>query len=484
MQTPTGLICVEKNGEQSIKRHHAKVGIMNNNALKSVAQPGIKPVLTSLALSITLTLSGTALAQAVEVTGDVIDVVDTASGSGTQSLYFDSQGLILQGDSTLDQPVMQLLDSASGGMVEINAAQSQVGIIGPGGETFLNTENSSISGNLGVTGQVSGAGLSSSDGLTVTGSSVLTGSLSVTGATTLNASGSNRLITDGTSARMVNGTNNMTVSATEVSSAFQRGGVSATIKMSNPGGGLPGGVAINAAGAGTSGAEASFTMTNTTTGSTHGLFVRSTETVLSGGTSSTALTLSDGGMVVTDSTNNDTFTVSNAAAARIGNAALAGSLAISNGSGANSVLLNGVANTITGTTSTTLRGGSTTLTLNNSGADLGGAQLHNVAAGTAPTDAVNVSQLRDWTGGLSERIDAVAERAYAGIASVSALAAIPTPAPGKRFTVGVGAGTYNGESAAAIGFRGALTESVGMTAGVSQNSASKTAANVGIGYSW
>lgn len=85
---------------------------------------------------------------------------------------------------------------------------------------------------------------------------------------------------------------------------------------------------------------------------------------------------------------------------------------------------------------------------------------------------------------LDRRVDKVDERASAGIASVAALAALPAPAHGKRFSVGAGLGNYSSESAVAVGFRAAITESTSVTAGVSRNTASKTAANLGVGYSW
>lgn len=85
---------------------------------------------------------------------------------------------------------------------------------------------------------------------------------------------------------------------------------------------------------------------------------------------------------------------------------------------------------------------------------------------------------------VDRRIDKVEEVANAGVASVAALAAIPAPAYGKRFSVGAGLGNYSSESAVAVGFRAAITESTSVTAGVSRNTASKTAANLGVGYSW
>ena len=146
---------------------------------------------------------------------------------------------------------------------------------------------------------------------------------------------------------------------------------------------------------------------------------------------------------------------------------------------------------------TTITGGTITGSL-----DAAGTVVSNVGDGVAGSDAVNVSQLNAMQGAsgaalnnfanevdsrfnaVDRRIDKVEEVANAGVASVAALAAIPSPAYGKRFSVGAGLGNYASESAVAVGFRAAITESTSVTAGVSRNTASKTAANLGVGYSW
>jgi len=115
---------------------------------------------------------------------------------------------------------------------------------------------------------------------------------------------------------------------------------------------------------------------------------------------------------------------------------------------------------------TVLSGGttSTTLTLNNTGAAFantatgGPARVTGVADGVYPYDAVNVSQLN----GLKKDI----ERAYAGVASISALSAIPATAAGKRFAIGAGYGYFEGENAIAIGVKARLGENFNIQAGV------------------
>jgi autotransporter adhesin len=130
------------------------------------------------------------------------------------------------------------------------------------------------------------------------------------------------------------------------------------------------------------------------------------------------------------------------------------------------------------TTKTVISGGttSTSLTLDDSGATLATvatgapAQLHGVADGTAPNDAVNVKQLTDaiasFTGGggigsgeisrldgridrLEGKIKEIAKKAYGGTALSMALAA-PTPVQAGQVQMGFGIGNFNGESALAL----------------------------------
>lgn len=437
--------------------------------------------------------TGVFAADTTIVTDDGNTTLQVTSGGGV----LGQPGLNVFGDSTAGAaPVIRAIDTSTFTGVEVDGGNAQVNILGPGGgTTSIGTVSSNIAGDVTVDGglQVTGVGVApGSPALDVTGNAVvagntaLTGTLSATGATTLNTGGANTITADGTSARLESGGNSLAVSGTGVA-------VNAT-----------GSVTLNASGAQGSGVVSSVTMTNTTTGVAHGLFVRSTETTLSGGTNSTTITLNDNGMTVSDSNPavGDTFRVTNAGVATVGNGSLAGTLVVTNGAGGDRARIDGVANTITGSTSTTLTGGSTTLALTNTGAalnanlDMGGtSRITGLANGTAGTDAVNLNQLNSAVSSsstatnaridaLGQRVDKLEERSYAGIASVAALAAIPAPPPGKRYTIGAGVGTYGGKDAMAIGFRGAVTDRVSVTLGVSHNSVNKTAANAGVGYSW
>lgn len=440
-----------------------------------------------------------------------------ATTSGFLTATIEQQGLIIQSTDPSESASVRAFGDAGSIAVLDGSAGTLYLSDGLGGSTTIGTTSSNIGGDMTVgdrliisnTNNIGGAALqvtgdtSLTGNVTATGNASVGGTLSVTGETTLNSGGTNQVVVDATSARLVSGAGSVAVGA--------------------------GGASVFASGAQNDPVQASVLVQNTTSGNTHGLIVGTTETTLSGGATSTTVTLSDAGMRVSDSTNGDTFAVSNAGVARLGNDALAGSLSISNGTpGGNHTVLNGVTNSISGSTSTTVTGGTATLTLNNnaslvgtttasvsgggttltlnaSGASLGGAQLHNVAAGTAGTDAVNVNQLNSAVGSvaadvvavdnrvtevnrrvnhLNNRVDDLRDRSYGGIASVAALAAVPAPPPGKRFTIGAGVGHYSGENAIAVGFRGAVSDAVSVTLGVSHNSSGTTASNAGVGFSW
>nr|WP_313370092.1 YadA-like family protein [Achromobacter animicus] len=166
-------------------------------------------------------------------------------------------------------------------------------------------------------------------------------------------------------------------------------------------------------------------------------------------------------------------------------------------------------------------------------------QLTNVAAGTQNTDAVNVGQLNPVVAGMgggahidtaagavtgpayqldgqtyynvgdalgsldtgvqrnreglarldnridqtNRAIDDVARNAYSGIAANTALTMIPEVDPGKRFALGLGAATYRGYQAVAVGASARVNDRVKLKAGVGMASGGPTA-GIGASMQW
>ncbi|MBO7080567.1 MAG: YadA-like family protein [Neisseriaceae bacterium] len=125
----------------------------------------------------------------------------------------------------------------------------------------------------------------------------------------------------------------------------------------------------------------------------------------------------------------------------------------------------------------------------NSNVDMGGNQIHNVATGTAPTDAVNVAQLRqevanggqDW----NPRINQVENHANAGTAQAIATAGLPQVyLPGKNL-IAIGGGVYRGESGYAVGFSSISDNGSWIfKATGSGNSRGNFGGSAAVGYQW
>ena len=159
--------------------------------------------------------------------------------------------------------------------------------------------------------------------------------------------------------------------------------------------------------------------------------------------------------------------------------------------------------TATNVTATTVKAGNTTInnngmtiqngpTITQNNVSMGGQQIHNVAAGTAATDAVNVSQLKQTEANfdqklnhLNGRIGEVAQDANAGIAMALAAASLPQAyLPGKSM-MAIAGGTYRGEQGYAIGFSTVTDDGKWIIkANASGNTQGHYGAAVGAGYMW
>ena len=125
--------------------------------------------------------------------------------------------------------------------------------------------------------------------------------------------------------------------------------------------------------------------------------------------------------------------------------------------------LTGLASVTTGNT-TINNGGLTvktgdanrTITVQDGNVNMGGNQIHNVAPGTAPTDAVNVSQLQqtgraiNQLGSSLDKLGTRVDRVGANSAALAALHPLDFD-PDDKLDFAVGAGNYSGANAVALG---------------------------------
>lgn len=119
-------------------------------------------------------------------------------------------------------------------------------------------------------------------------------------------------------------------------------------------------------------------------------------------------------------------------------------------------------------------------------------QVTGVAAGTANSDAVNVSQLKAMEGqqamqmgALQSQIGDVARIAYSGVAMAFAMSGtyMPTLYPGEK-ALGVGVGGYRGYGAVGVNFK-ALNKEGNMSWGAGVSTTGREwGINAGIGWKW
>mgnify|MGYP001778785475 CR=1 FL=1 len=105
--------------------------------------------------------------------------------------------------------------------------------------------------------------------------------------------------------------------------------------------------------------------------------------------------------------------------------------------------------------------------ISNGNVSMGGQQIHDVAAGTKPTDAVNVSQLGGVVNGVNNaitRLDSRVDRVGAGASALAALHPLEFD-PEDKLNFAAGFGHYRSTNAAAIGAFYQPTESVRFNVG-------------------
>ena len=130
--------------------------------------------------------------------------------------------------------------------------------------------------------------------------------------------------------------------------------------------------------------------------------------------------------------------------------------------------------------------------INETGINMSGNRITNVANGVEAGDAVNVGQLGRVAGELQGQVNNLRNDLHrqdrklsAGVAAAMATASLPQAyLPGKTM-MGMAAGTWNGESGMAIGFSG-ITDNGKWVYKLSGNSTSRGdyGGAVGVGYQW
>lgn len=110
-------------------------------------------------------------------------------------------------------------------------------------------------------------------------------------------------------------------------------------------------------------------------------------------------------------------------------------------------------------------------------------RLTNLAAGRNATDAVNMQQFQQGMQQVQRDLSSVARGAYSGVAAATALTMIPDVDLGKTLAIGVGAGTYKGYQAVALGASARISANLKVKIGAG-HSADGTSVGCGVSYQW
>ncbi|SUU34627.1 autotransporter adhesin [Actinobacillus seminis] len=142
-------------------------------------------------------------------------------------------------------------------------------------------------------------------------------------------------------------------------------------------------------------------------------------------------------------------------------------------------------NTVLNSKGVTIGSGANQVELTENGLNNGGNRITNVAPGQAPTDAVNVSQLRGQMGNVYHQMNKMGKDLRGGIAGSNAAATLPQVyMPGKSM-VAASAGTFKGENAFAVGYsRVSDNGKLILKLQGNANSRGNVGGGVGIGYQW
>jgi len=453
VQTLNDTAVTYTNGTQGGTLATVNAGTVNIGGASDIGGAGV-----GSATAGTLNVNGANGTSVFSVNGTTGDV--TATGTvNSNKLSAGAGGLTVTGAANLNGGIqtnnaainagsgsISTTGTVSGGSLTGNSLTAGAGGLSSAGVANLNggiqTNNASInagSGSISTTGTVSGGSVTGNSvtagagGLSSAGMAKLNGGMtvvgvsnSVTGTTTLQSSndaGANALVVGATKTETIAG------SAMSYGTAVTGGlkvdgdlGVTGAIHASNAGTGtaLVAGnniVYVNNSSAGISVVNPQ--------GNAHGIVVTGTETVISGGTSSTSLTLNDDG-----ATFRNTAT------------------------GGGPVRVTGVAN---------------------------GVNAYD-AVNKSQLDQVNTN-LNTRIDGVNNRINHLQDRVYGGIAGVAAMASIPAPRAGHNYSIGIGYGNFGNQNAMAFGGKANIADNFQVAANLGYGS-SNLSVGVGAGFSW
>ncbi|SUB33486.1 autotransporter adhesin [[Pasteurella] mairii] len=172
-----------------------------------------------------------------------------------------------------------------------------------------------------------------------------------------------------------------------------------------------------------------------------------------------------------------------------------GNIVISKSAGSNDVTYNlardinvdqvRAGNTVLNNKGVTIGSGANPVELTENGLNNGGNRITNVAPGQAPTDAVNVSQLRGQMGNVYQQMNKMDKDLRGGIAGAMAAAGLyHATIPGKSM-VSAGVGSYRDQGALAVGYsRLSDNGKLGVKLSINANTRGDTGAAASIGYQW
>ena len=123
--------------------------------------------------------------------------------------------------------------------------------------------------------------------------------------------------------------------------------------------------------------------------------------------------------------------------------------------------------------------------IDENGINAGDKRITKVAPGKDGTDAVNLNQLKYVAGNISNQINNVDKGLRAGIAGALASGGLYHVTTAGKSMVSVGAGTYRGQNALAVGYsRLSDNGKVGVKFTVNSNSQGHAGASASVGYQW